>query len=56
MPIDKNGKQEEMPCDVDCKICNQPGDILMCDNCPSVFHLECLGLKVTIKNSLHFQL
>lgn len=27
-----------------CHICGQEGDLLICENCPKVFHLKCLGL------------
>ena len=28
-----------------CFICKLEGELLLCDNCPSVFHLKCLGMK-----------
>ncbi|XP_043687479.1 uncharacterized protein LOC122638691 [Telopea speciosissima] len=28
-----------------CSICNYGGELLLCDRCPSAFHLSCLGLK-----------
>uniref|UniRef100_A0A7N0ZUI5 Uncharacterized protein n=1 Tax=Kalanchoe fedtschenkoi TaxID=63787 RepID=A0A7N0ZUI5_KALFE len=28
-----------------CSICHYAGDLLLCDSCPSSFHLICLGLK-----------
>ncbi|KAJ4961201.1 hypothetical protein NE237_021111 [Protea cynaroides] len=28
-----------------CSICHEDGDVLLCDRCPSVFHLNCLGLE-----------
>ena len=26
-----------------CQICNQGGDMLVCENCPKVYHLKCAG-------------
>ncbi|XP_042499686.1 increased DNA methylation 1-like [Macadamia integrifolia] len=28
-----------------CSICHEGGDMLLCDQCPSVFHTNCLGLE-----------
>lgn len=28
-----------------CQICWDGGELIVCDNCPCVYHLECLGLK-----------
>lgn len=30
--------------DVVCSVCHYGGDIILCDKCPSSFHLSCLGL------------
>lgn len=30
-----------------CSICRNGGDLLLCDNCPKSFHLECLKLKAS---------
>jgi hypothetical protein len=27
-----------------CHVCNQDGEMLICENCPKVFHLKCAGL------------
>ncbi|XP_019456250.1 PREDICTED: uncharacterized protein LOC109357022 [Lupinus angustifolius] len=28
-----------------CSVCQSGGDLILCDQCPSAFHKECLGLK-----------
>lgn len=28
-----------------CSICREVGDLILCDNCPKSFHLDCLKLK-----------
>ncbi|XP_058068718.1 uncharacterized protein LOC131218051 [Magnolia sinica] len=28
-----------------CSICHDGGDLVLCDHCPSCFHLNCIGLK-----------
>ncbi|KAL4430529.1 hypothetical protein ABPG74_005454 [Tetrahymena malaccensis] len=40
--VSKNKNQDW---DEQCKVCHQHGEVLMCDTCPSVFHLKCIGLK-----------
>jgi hypothetical protein len=30
-----------------CSICRTGGDLLLCDNCPKSFHMECLKMKPT---------
>uniref|UniRef100_A0A453IB38 PHD-type domain-containing protein n=1 Tax=Aegilops tauschii subsp. strangulata TaxID=200361 RepID=A0A453IB38_AEGTS len=34
-----------------CSICNEGGEILLCDNCPSSFHHACVGLEATPEGS-----
>uniref|UniRef100_A0ACD5XJG6 Uncharacterized protein n=1 Tax=Avena sativa TaxID=4498 RepID=A0ACD5XJG6_AVESA len=40
-----------MESDSICSICNEGGDILLCDSCPSSFHHACVGLEATPKGS-----
>ena len=28
-----------------CRVCGEPGELLLCDRCPAGFHLRCLGLQ-----------
>ncbi|XP_043717967.1 increased DNA methylation 1-like [Telopea speciosissima] len=37
-----NNKSDDL-----CSICHEGGDILLCDQCPSVFHKNCVGLEKT---------
>ncbi|OEL15352.1 Increased DNA methylation 1 [Dichanthelium oligosanthes] len=30
-----------------CSMCNDGGELLLCDHCPSAFHHDCLGLQAT---------
>ncbi|CAM0872685.1 unnamed protein product [Alopecurus aequalis] len=41
----------DMESDSICSICNDGGDILLCDSCPSSFHHACVGLEATPKGS-----
>jgi hypothetical protein len=38
----------DMESDSICSICNDGGDILLCDSCPSSFHHACVGLEVLL--------
>eukprot|EP00051_Salpingoeca_urceolata_P021939 m.350950 g.350950 ORF g.350950 m.350950 type:complete len:1297 (-) comp19894_c0_seq3:68-3958(-) len=31
----------------ECDVCGEAGEVLCCDGCPRVFHLECVGLRNT---------
>uniref|UniRef100_A0ACD5YMQ1 Uncharacterized protein n=4 Tax=Avena sativa TaxID=4498 RepID=A0ACD5YMQ1_AVESA len=44
-------KYSDMESDSICSICNEGGDILLCDSCPSSFHHACVGLEATPKGS-----
>ena len=33
----------------ECGVCGEPGQLICCEACPSVYHLSCLNLKVTPK-------
>lgn len=41
----------DMESDSICSICNDGGDILLCDSCPSSFHNACVGLEATPNGS-----
>uniref|UniRef100_A0ACD5WWV3 Uncharacterized protein n=1 Tax=Avena sativa TaxID=4498 RepID=A0ACD5WWV3_AVESA len=41
-------KYSDMESDSICSICNEGGDILLCDSCPSSFHHACVGLEVLL--------
>ncbi|KAM0953674.1 putative histone acetyltransferase chromatin regulator PHD family [Dioscorea sansibarensis] len=36
----------QSPSDDICSICQEDGTLVLCDHCPSAFHLECIGLEV----------
>ncbi|KAL5710171.1 hypothetical protein ACHQM5_020770 [Ranunculus cassubicifolius] len=40
--------KRNQPCEKNdhiCSVCNYGGDLVLCDQCPSAFHLSCLGLN-----------
>ncbi|XP_072960252.1 uncharacterized protein [Typha angustifolia] len=41
------GDYSHFESDALCSICQAGGELLLCDCCPSSFHLECVGLQVT---------
>eukprot|EP01052_Picozoa_sp_SAG31_P010737 SAG31_NODE_596_length_13674_cov_3.806409_11_plen_990_part_00 len=50
----KVGKQaRKLRHDDDCFCCDDGGDLLQCDVCPRVYHLECIGLKTAPKGTWH---
>lgn len=43
---DSDGKEvDASQWDELCNICKKWGDLICCDMCPKVFHLECIGMK-----------
>lgn len=40
------GDCSEYENDIVCTICHDGGSLVLCDLCPSSFHLECVGLEV----------
>ena len=37
-----------------CRICGEPGELLLCDSCPAGFHLRCLGFQTLPSQTLWF--
>ena len=37
-----------------CRICGDPGELLLCDSCPAGFHLRCLGFQTLPSQTLWF--
>ncbi|OMJ96271.1 hypothetical protein SteCoe_250 [Stentor coeruleus] len=42
----KDDKDQSMN---ECGVCGEPGKLICCEACPSVYHLSCLNLKITPK-------
>lgn len=42
----RNNKRSNIDWNDDCYVCGEPGDLICCDTCPNVAHLECVDLKV----------
>ncbi|XP_021307461.1 uncharacterized protein LOC8081435 isoform X4 [Sorghum bicolor] len=40
------GKNSDLESDSICSVCHDGGDLLLCDNCPSSYHHDCVGLEV----------
>ena len=40
--------------DDDCFHCRKGGELLLCDTCPRVFHLSCVGLRVVPAGNFDF--
>ncbi|KAL6649737.1 hypothetical protein ACP70R_013961 [Stipagrostis hirtigluma subsp. patula] len=45
------GKYSDLESDSICSICHDGGEILLCDNCPSSYHHDCVGLEATPEGS-----
>jgi hypothetical protein len=45
------GKNSDLESDSICSVCHDGGDLLLCDNCPSSYHHDCVGLEVEV---LHY--
>ncbi|CAK9164191.1 unnamed protein product [Ilex paraguariensis] len=44
-PREMKGNQHHSTNDNICSVCHYGGELVLCDQCPSSFHLSCLGLK-----------
>lgn len=40
------GSSSDLESDSICSVCHDGGDLLLCDNCPSSYHHDCVGLEV----------
>ncbi|TVU47435.1 hypothetical protein EJB05_07038, partial [Eragrostis curvula] len=45
------GRYSDLESDSICSVCNDGGEILLCDNCPSSFHHDCVGLEAIPEGS-----
>lgn len=45
------GRNSDLESDSICSVCHDGGDLLLCDNCPSSYHHDCVGLEVEV---LHY--
>ncbi|XP_047331059.1 uncharacterized protein LOC124934573 [Impatiens glandulifera] len=45
MKKSKETKSDDISHDYICSVCRLGGEIIMCDKCPSSYHISCLGLK-----------
>ncbi|KAG9158643.1 hypothetical protein Leryth_021989 [Lithospermum erythrorhizon] len=44
-PLKLKGNGNTWKNDYICSVCHYGGNLLLCDHCPSSFHMDCLGLK-----------
>ncbi|CAN0441742.1 unnamed protein product, partial [Discosporangium mesarthrocarpum] len=38
-----------------CSVCNEPGDVTCCENCPRVYHMACLRPGTVMQLAAEFQ-
>jgi hypothetical protein len=50
------GRYSDLESDSLCSVCNDGGEILLCDNCPSTYHYDCVGLEVILIRVIYFLL
>ncbi|KAM7501789.1 hypothetical protein LguiB_000693 [Lonicera macranthoides] len=45
-PHEVKGNLDNSSDDYICSVCHDGGELVLCDQCPSSFHISCLGLKI----------
>ncbi|KAJ1297607.1 hypothetical protein BS78_01G389600 [Paspalum vaginatum] len=45
------GRNSDLESDSICSVCHDGGEILLCDNCPSSYHHDCVGLEAIPEGS-----
>ncbi|CAL4938913.1 unnamed protein product [Urochloa decumbens] len=45
------GRNSDLESDSICSVCHDGGEILLCDNCPSSYHHDCIGLEAIPEGS-----